>query len=462
MQGLGLLRSLVQALRLWSWGGIACDLVVVNAEPPSYLMALQRELVDAARAPRGRQRCRIAARRPGCRRLPHAARRRALRRRAEHAASPGAGAAQRRRPPACAPRAGMDGAARAGLRGAARDLDFGGRPAAGATAGAAAAPVGEFAPASGEFRFDVSAASAPAAALDQRAGQPGFGAQISEAGGGYTWAVNSRLNQLTAWSNDPVADPPAEWFLLQDRKTLRGLERGAVGLGRRPRGLPRRARPGLQRHQPPPRRRGGDGVVVRGCAELRSSRCGCGSSTAATGRCSCALVGIAEWMMGAQPGRPRSTVHTALHRQRLPDLKEPATSRRRARAQAHRLAVHAARALGRLRRRHGLPGQRRRGGRGRRLDLRPARVFRRARPAWCCPTTSASAAAAGSTPAPRCRRRIDAGAGALDRAACSCSAMRETPDAAQALAASAAAAAAAQRLQAVRSALGRAARRHRR
>mgnify|MGYP000258093380 CR=1 FL=1 len=38
----------------------------------------------------------------------------------------------------------------------------------------------------------------------------------AEAGGGYTWGRNSRLNQLTAWSNDPVADPPSEWFLLQD------------------------------------------------------------------------------------------------------------------------------------------------------------------------------------------------------------------------------------------------------
>jgi cyclic beta-1,2-glucan synthetase len=48
---------------------------------------------------------------------------------------------------------------------------------------------------------------------------PAFGAQISESGGGYTWAINSRLNQLTAWSNDPVADPPSEWFLLQDRRS---------------------------------------------------------------------------------------------------------------------------------------------------------------------------------------------------------------------------------------------------
>ena len=42
---------------------------------------------------------------------------------------------------------------------------------------------------------------------------------VSETGAGNTWALNSRLNQLTAWSNDPVADPPAEWLLLQDRRT---------------------------------------------------------------------------------------------------------------------------------------------------------------------------------------------------------------------------------------------------
>ena len=44
----------------------------------------------------------------------------------------------------------------------------------------------------------------------------GFGCHLSEGGGGYTWAGNSRMNQLTAWSNDPVADPPSEWLLVQD------------------------------------------------------------------------------------------------------------------------------------------------------------------------------------------------------------------------------------------------------
>ncbi|MBC7617444.1 MAG: carbohydrate-binding protein, partial [Candidatus Saccharibacteria bacterium] len=42
--GVGLLRSLAQTLNLWSWGSVPCDLVVINMEPVSYLMPLQREL----------------------------------------------------------------------------------------------------------------------------------------------------------------------------------------------------------------------------------------------------------------------------------------------------------------------------------------------------------------------------------------------------------------------------------
>ena len=90
---------------------------------------------------------------------------------------------------------------------------------------AAASPSGDFAPAGGEFRFDVSALSRPARPWVNVLANPGFGAQISEAGGGYSWALNSRLNMLTPWSNDAVADPAGEWFLLQDLRTLRGVER---------------------------------------------------------------------------------------------------------------------------------------------------------------------------------------------------------------------------------------------
>ena len=45
---------------------------------------------------------------------------------------------------------------------------------------------------------------------------PGFGFQVGTEGGGYTWAVNSRENQLTPWSNDPVTDRSGEAFYLRD------------------------------------------------------------------------------------------------------------------------------------------------------------------------------------------------------------------------------------------------------
>ena len=43
-----------------------------------------------------------------------------------------------------------------------------------------------------------------------------FGFQVSESGSGYTWSGNSRENQLTAWSNDPVSDPVSEAIYIRD------------------------------------------------------------------------------------------------------------------------------------------------------------------------------------------------------------------------------------------------------
>ncbi|WP_456085342.1 GH36-type glycosyl hydrolase domain-containing protein [Magnetospirillum molischianum] len=45
---------------------------------------------------------------------------------------------------------------------------------------------------------------------------PSFGFQTSTDGGGYTWSVSSRENQLTPWSNDPVTDRPGEAIYLRD------------------------------------------------------------------------------------------------------------------------------------------------------------------------------------------------------------------------------------------------------
>jgi len=45
---------------------------------------------------------------------------------------------------------------------------------------------------------------------------PCFGFQTSMEGCGYTWSVNSRENQITPWSNDPVTDRPGEAIYLRD------------------------------------------------------------------------------------------------------------------------------------------------------------------------------------------------------------------------------------------------------
>jgi cyclic beta-1,2-glucan synthetase len=47
----------------------------------------------------------------------------------------------------------------------------------------------------------------------------GFGFQVSESGSGFTWAGNSRENQLTPWSNDTVSDPAGEALLVRDEAT---------------------------------------------------------------------------------------------------------------------------------------------------------------------------------------------------------------------------------------------------
>jgi cyclic beta-1,2-glucan synthetase len=48
---------------------------------------------------------------------------------------------------------------------------------------------------------------------------PGFGFQVSALGSGHVWSENSRENQLTPWSNDPVTDPAGEAIWLYDLDT---------------------------------------------------------------------------------------------------------------------------------------------------------------------------------------------------------------------------------------------------
>lgn len=48
---------------------------------------------------------------------------------------------------------------------------------------------------------------------------PTFGFQVSADGSGHVWSENSRENQITPWSNDPVTDPSGETIYLQDLET---------------------------------------------------------------------------------------------------------------------------------------------------------------------------------------------------------------------------------------------------
>ncbi|RYF39786.1 MAG: glycosyl transferase, partial [Comamonadaceae bacterium] len=96
-------------------------------------------------------------------------------------------------------------------------------PADAAAPASAPAPALEFFNGLGGFDRDGSeyvtvldaGASTPAPWLNVIA-NPDFGFQVSAEGSGMTWAVNSRENQLTPWSNDPVADPAGEAFYLRD------------------------------------------------------------------------------------------------------------------------------------------------------------------------------------------------------------------------------------------------------
>ena len=94
----------------------------------------------------------------------------------------------------------------------------------------------------------------------------GFGFQVSESGSGYTWSVNSRENQLTAWSNDPVSDPRA-------RCSTSATKRPEICGGRRRCRFARTARPTSS----------GTGRATRPSSTSRTaSRTSCSSSCRST------------------------------------------------------------------------------------------------------------------------------------------------------------------------------------
>ncbi len=215
--GLGVLRVLAQALRHWAWGGIACDLVVVNHEPVSYLQAMARSAGALREAHAAAMNAQPGTADTGFFVIPasdlHDDERSTLRALARlRLNADGRPLAQH-----VADVVEQHEMALA-TRAAAPRVALSGRMGAGADTGRSG---GEFAGVGGEFRFDVSRTKRPPRPWVNVIANPSFGTQLSEGGGGYTFATNSRLNMLTPWSNDPVADPPGEHLLLQDVRSAR-------------------------------------------------------------------------------------------------------------------------------------------------------------------------------------------------------------------------------------------------
>ena len=214
----GIVRQLLRAHEYWRMKGLAVDLVIVNEQPASYspeLGAALESLVRAgARAPgvasedstgrvfvlrgellSGEERDALGG--GGARRPALAARARSRSRSSGCCAGfpprgPRSRSLRGRRPPTCRRRGSLSSSS----------TDMGGF----------SEEEGEYVTLLGERQWT------PAPWINVLANSS-FGCLVSESGSGYTWAVNSRENQLTPWSNDPVSDPPGEALFLRDEET---------------------------------------------------------------------------------------------------------------------------------------------------------------------------------------------------------------------------------------------------
>lgn len=77
---------------------------------------------------------------------------------------------------------------------------------------------GGFKPGGSEYLIYLKANDLPPQPWINVIANPRFGFLLSESGGGYTWAENSREFKITPWSNDPVLDPSGEICYLRDEE----------------------------------------------------------------------------------------------------------------------------------------------------------------------------------------------------------------------------------------------------
>ncbi len=213
----GIVRQLLRAHEYWRMKGLAVDLVIVNEEPTSYSPELGAALDALVRA---------GAREPGVASEHSTGRVFVLRGESLSSEERDALASAARvvllsrhgtiaqqvirhlrRAPA--PRAAQPVAARpptADLAPPTMPLEF-------------FNGLGGFSEEQGEYVTLLGERQSTPAPWINVLANPSFGSLVSESGSGYTWAVNSRENQITPWSNDPVSDPPGEALFLRDEET---------------------------------------------------------------------------------------------------------------------------------------------------------------------------------------------------------------------------------------------------
>ncbi len=310
--GLGLVRSLARLLGHWAWAGVGGDVVLVNHEPHSYQMPLHHALAALCE----RHRAELARTGPqgtgmvllhrqdlglaelavldhlACARL--LADGRPLSQAVAEWLAPHETAWQARQSQPARVLAEMP-----------------------APQGPLHTSQGSFDTTSGEFSFPVHAGMRPARPWALVLANPQFGALHTEAGGGNTWAGNSRLHQLTAWANDPVADPPGEWWLLHDVASGACWSVSPSAWGDRNVSYRVSHRPGgsVIQHQ-----RGALTVCASWCVDpvlaIKQVRLELHNHGATPMHLE--VLGLVEWLLGSQR-RHRATVHTQMREWSLPD-----------------------------------------------------------------------------------------------------------------------------------------------
>ncbi len=218
-EDIALLHQMLSAHEFWEMRQLAVDLVILNDRSSSYVQDLQIAIDSAVRAARSRPRA--AGIHAPAKGTIHALRTDLL--------NPGA-------------RAQLLAAARVilvagrgdvsqqmqGLAQPPGPIPTAGPPPSAGLAPAAAMPDPEFFNGTGGFAEDGreyvtilrDGQTTPAPWINVIA-NPGFGFQVSAEGSGHVWSENSRENQLTPWSNDPVTDPAGEAIYLHDLDTGR-------------------------------------------------------------------------------------------------------------------------------------------------------------------------------------------------------------------------------------------------